>query len=370
MELVPVREFADRGTKWLLESPENVLGLLQILDENLSKQIDFSRLHDEKKSFILDNLRKQESDLVFTAPFLDEDDGTEGEVLIYILIEHQSEPDVSMGFRMLFYMTQIWDTQRREWERDDVPKSQWSFSPILPVLFYTGKPSWNTPISITDAMKQLPKPLERFAPSHDMLFLNVKATDKEKLTFYGHPFGWLLRVIQQENMSLEELASELELAIAQLDKLPDSESNQWIRAMHYILLLIYNRRVPEEHTKLTDIVANAVQDRKRREEVSKMGRTIAQALIEEGMEIGVEKGMEIGVEKGMEIGVEKGMEIGVEKGVIQTKQEDLIELIQFRFQSIRPEINEEIRSIQDVDRLTALFRRALSAKSIDELGIE
>jgi len=362
MELLPVREFADRGTKWLLESPENVLGLLQILDFNLSTKIDSSRLHDEKKTFILDNLRQQESDLVFTAPFRDEEDGTEGEVLIYILVEHQSEPDISMGFRMLFYITQIWDTQRREWEREDVPKSQWNFRPILPVLFYTGKSSWDIPISVTDAMKQLPKPLERFIPNHDTLFLNVKVTDKEKLTAYEHPFGWLLRIIQQENESLEELTNELELAISQLDKLPDSESNQWIRAMHYILLLIYNRRESEEHTKLTDIVTDAVQDRKRREEVSKMGRTIAQALIEEGMEIGVEKGMEIGVEK--------GMEIGVEKGIIQTNQERLIELIQFRFRDIRSKINDKIRSIQDVDRLTALFRRALSVNSIDELGIE
>jgi len=354
MELLPVREFADRGTKWLLESSENVSGLLQIIDFSLSTKIDFSRLHDEKKTFILDNLRQQESDLVLTAPFLDEENETEGEILIYILIEHQSEPDISMGFRMLFYMTQIWDTQRREWERDKVPKSQWNFKPILPVLFYTGKPSWDTPISVTDAMKQLPKPLERFVPSHDTLFLNLKATDKEKLTAYEHPFGWLLRVIQQEYESTEELVRELELTIQQLDKLPETESNQWIRAMHYILLLIYNRREPEEHVKLTDVVQNAVQDKKRREEVSKMGRTIAQALIEEGMEIGVEK----------------GMGIGVEKGIIQNKQEYLVELIQFRFQGIRPEINDKIRSIQDADKLTMLFRHALSANSIDELGFE
>ncbi len=182
--------------------------------------------------------------------------------------------------------------------------------------------------------------------NHDTLFLNLKATDKEKLTAYEHPFGWLLRVIQQENESLEELASELKLAIEQLDRLPDSERNQWVRAMHYILLLIYNRREPEEHRQLTDIVADAVQDRKRREEVSKMGRTIAQELIEEGVEI------------------------GVEKGIIQTNQERLIELMQFRFQSISPEINDKIRNIQDVDGLTELFRRALRASSIDELGIE
>jgi len=77
-----------------------------------------------------------------------------------------------------------------------------------------------------------------------------------------------------------------------------------------------------------------------------MGRTIAQALIEEGMEI------------------------GVEKGIIQTNQERLIELMQLRFQNIKPETNAKIRSIQDADRLTTLFRCALSAKSVDELGIE
>jgi hypothetical protein len=68
--------------------------------------------------------------------------------------------------------------------------------------------------------------------------------------------------------------------------------------------------------------------------------------------------------------IEEGMEIGVEKGIVQTKQEDLIELIQFRFQDIKPGINDKIRSIQDVDRLTSLFRRALGTNSIEELGIE
>jgi len=70
-----------------------------------------------------------------------------------------------------------------------------------------------------------------------------------------------------------------------------------------------------------------------------MGRTIAQALIEDG----------------------------VEKGIIQTKQEYLIELIRFRFQNISPEVDGRIRNIRDVDRLTAIFRRALSANSISEL---
>ena len=105
--LLPVREFPDSGAKWLLSAPENVLGLIQILDAEIASRLDVSRLRDEKANFVLDSLRKQISDKVFTVPFKDATCETEREVIIIILIEHQSKPIKSMGFRMLFYMTLI-----------------------------------------------------------------------------------------------------------------------------------------------------------------------------------------------------------------------------------------------------------------------
>ena len=85
----------------------------------LVAHLDFSQLVHINRSFIPDNLREQESDIVYSVPFRSESK-TE-ELLIYILIEHQSTVDVTMGFRVLFYMTQIWDFQRREWESNNVP---------------------------------------------------------------------------------------------------------------------------------------------------------------------------------------------------------------------------------------------------------
>jgi hypothetical protein len=133
-----VREFPDSGAKWLLSAPENVFGLVQILDAKIASRppLHPPRIRegkrggrDEKTSFVLDSLRKQESDLLFTVPFFDATCETEREVQIYILIEHQSKPVMSMGFRMLFYMTLIWDEQRRKWERNEVPESEWRFRP-------------------------------------------------------------------------------------------------------------------------------------------------------------------------------------------------------------------------------------------------
>ncbi len=111
--LLPVREFPDRGTKWLLETPENTQCLLRIISPSLADCINFSKLRELRTTFIPDDLRKQESDLIFLAPFLEHAQDVEREVMIYILIEHQSKPRWEMGFRMLFYMTQIWDKQRR-----------------------------------------------------------------------------------------------------------------------------------------------------------------------------------------------------------------------------------------------------------------
>ncbi|MBC8232723.1 Rpn family recombination-promoting nuclease/putative transposase [bacterium] len=339
--LLPVREFPDRGTKWLLETPENVECLLRIISVSLADCIDFSRLRDLKTTFIPDNLRKQESDLVFLAPFVEQKQGSEQEVMIYILIEHQSKPSWEMGFRMLFYMTQIWDRQRRAWVAEDVPETQWRFRPILPVLFYTGKANWKAPLSVT-ALMDLPEELEAFVPQHRTLFLNLKNAEPEKLVAEGHPFGWVLRVIQKEYAKKEGFVEALRLAVSHLDKLSEEEKNQWEKLMYYLVLLILHRRDEEEQPEFISLVNETVKDYNRREEVAKMGRTAAQALMEEG-------------------------EI---RGVLRARREDLLKFIRGKFQSVPTFVEQKILTIRDVNKLSVLIDNVISANSIDEISIE
>ena len=140
----PIHHFPDRSARWLLQDKENVRGLIEIVAEQIAAHIDFNRLTQHNRSLISDTLREQESDLIFSVPF---HSGSEtDELIIYILIEHQSTVDPTMGFRVLFYMTQIWDAQRRRWESDKVPKSEWRLRPILPIIFYTGTARWHAPL--------------------------------------------------------------------------------------------------------------------------------------------------------------------------------------------------------------------------------
>jgi len=345
--LLPVREFPDRGTKWLLESPEHVAGLLQILAPELASRLDFSRLEEQKTSFVLESLRTQESDLLFLVPFKGVTGDGERELLIYILIEHQSTPIMSMGFRILFYMTLIWDRQRQEWQRAGLPESEWRFRPILPLLFYTGDKEWDTPLSVT-ALMDVPAELERFIPHHDTLFLNLNATAPEKLTEKEHPFGWILRILQKEKAPLEALESELRQAIGNLDRLTTHQQMQWLQAIHYILLLIYHRRAPEEHHQLTQIVSQSVQTRQRQQEVSHMERTIAQAFIEEGEQRGIER--------------------GIERGQVETTQANTLDVLNARFTvppSTVAELTARLQQIQDLSVLRNLLTDAVKAESLD-----
>ena len=69
---IPIEHFPDRSARWLLQDKENVRGLLEIVAGELVELIDFSQLAQINRSFIPDNLRAQESDLVFSVPLHDD----------------------------------------------------------------------------------------------------------------------------------------------------------------------------------------------------------------------------------------------------------------------------------------------------------
>jgi hypothetical protein len=204
-----IHDFPDRAIRWLLETPDNVRGLLSVVVAGLAKRIDYSRIQRLDRTFIADNFRKREADLVFTAPFTDETEGSIGEVIIYILLENQSTFDPTMSFRILSYMLRIWELQRDRFESEKIPLNQWRFHPILPVVFYTGEQQWNELLDIRHLI-DLPASLEEYIPRHKIVFFNLKDTPSEKLVEHNHPLGWVLQVMQIEKADTEEFKGDRE----------------------------------------------------------------------------------------------------------------------------------------------------------------
>ena len=79
-----------------------------------------------------------------------------------------------------------------------------------------------------------------------------------------------------------------------------------------------------------------------------MAQTMAEHLIERGKET-------------------QGIEQGIEQGETRAKQEALIKLLRFRFDSVPESVTNQITLIQSLSRLDLLFEKVLTAQTIDEI---
>lgn len=335
-----IREFNDRGTLWLLEDPENARGLLQILEPSLAETLDFGRAERINRSFIPADLHKQESDLIFRVPFVTGADDT-AEVWVYVLLEHQSRPDPEMALRVLSYMLQLWEAQRREWQDAHRSAEQRRLPPVVPIVFYTGEDAWNSPIQLLQMM-DAPDALARFVPQWETLFLNLRRTSPEALTQMGTAVGWALRVLQAEQEPLAALERVLSEAMQQLETLSEDLQGQWLRVMWYFLLLSFHRRPREEYAILSEEIKQQASASKFRvrEEINVMSQTMAEYVQEQA----------------------------AERASKQATRNTLRMVLAARFGKIPTDVEAAIEKA-DVETMNAWAQTAATAQTLDEVGI-
>ena len=100
------------------------------LPEPLGAAIDLRTLTVVKESFIDEQLRNYFSDMLFHAR---RKQG--GDVLIYILLEHKSLPDVMVALQLFLYLARIWQPYFQDKQRP-LPL-------VFPVVFYHGTEKWS-----------------------------------------------------------------------------------------------------------------------------------------------------------------------------------------------------------------------------------
>lgn len=344
-----VRQFPENGILFLLEEPGNVRDLLSIVAHRIAPCIDFNRLQRRPHRFVLKSFRKRESDLVFEVPFRTKGERRRRPITIYILIEHQSQPDLLMGFRLLLYMMLIWDTQRAEWEKSHGSYAGFRLRPILPLVFYTGSQKWES-IGDLVSITELGEKFEDFIPRYSPLFLNLGATPTAQVIKRGGWLGWLLWVMQHRAAKLEEFQAVVREAVQQLEGMPFEEKGRWLDLISYLEALIFHYRNPKEASKLQRVIEDSIGDVQFHEEVKSMGKTAAQALEERGMK--------------------KGLMRGFRRGEIRSKQKTLIRLLQLKFGKVPGNIVEKVESAEDSHRLDQWLDAFATARALEDVGIE
>jgi hypothetical protein len=343
-----VRQFKENGMKLMLEHPANVRDLLRLLHVRWLEEIDFDHLVQIKTTFIRRDYRHLESDIVLIAPLVGKG-RSRRKLLIYILIEHQSEPDRLMPLRLADSQLQIFRYQVRQWSRKHRSLAGVQLLPVLPVVLYTGLRHWPQVGTLVDLMARGDEFRAVTPVVERPLFLNLPDVDAAFLEREGGFFGWLLRLVQQRKTRMAEFQSLLERVVDHLEGLAPVERQRWLDLLSYIGAMIYHERSPSEHPRLHQTVERSVQTDELRQEVSAMGKTMADVLIEKGER--------------------KGQRKGERKAAIQTRQQMLVRLLYKRFGDVPDSVVRTVQATADVEQLDDWLDRFAMADSLDDLEI-
>ena len=109
------------------------------------------------------------------------------ELYLIALIEHQSEADADMSFRLLRYMVYVWTDYAATQEKlhPGITKSKdFLYPPILPIIYYEGTGQWTSALHFKDRVF-MSDIFEEFIPDYKYLVIPLNKYSQEDLIEKG-----------------------------------------------------------------------------------------------------------------------------------------------------------------------------------------
>ncbi|HEX5273605.1 MAG TPA: Rpn family recombination-promoting nuclease/putative transposase [Gemmataceae bacterium] len=341
-----VRHFRENGLKMLLHHPGNVRELMTLRDPDRSARMDFTRLTVAKDTFVAADYRHLACDLVVKVPYRTRLGGRRRTLTLYILIEHQSEPDLVMMLRVLDYLVQVYKAQVRSATREGQRlRADFRLDPVLPIVLYTGERGWEAMTTLIELVEGGNADFAEVVPQLRPLFLNLSATPPAELEAAGGFLGWVLELLRARHGPRDEYSATTDRVVSQLEAMAETERERWMLFLSYIDAMVYHDRPDAEHKRLREIVLNAIRSDPRRREVEAMMKTHADVLREEGRKEGRQ----------------------AEK--CESRQEILLSQLRERFGRVPRPVVQVIRTTNDISRLNEWLVKFATAHTLEDMGI-
>ena len=287
----------DRLFRAVFSDAAEAASLLQAaVPRELRENVDWDSLRLVEGTFVDDDLRQSESDLLFEADYGKETERHgkgKDRLRLYLLFEHQSTPDVWMRYRLLKYCCRIWDAD----QRDDPRRTE--LRPVVPLVFYQGGRAWQHSTEFADlfpvAVRDWP-----WVPRFEHVLLDQTRLDPGDVV--GAPMGRIVQLLMMAAFG-RHAGTALETAANLAASLVSVGTVDYIRT-----IAVYLFSMPEK------AVADAFDEALRRHQGGQ-GEGImsyAQELLEEGWAKGRAAGKAEGKEEGREEGLQRGKVEAVE----------------------------------------------------------
>jgi hypothetical protein len=299
--------------------PANAASALRaVLPPPLTARLDLGRLAPVPGSFVDESLRWRHSDLLFTAPLEGRD------AFVYVLMEHQSRTDPLMPYRMLAYVTRIWDKYVR-----DHPGAR-QLPAVIPLVVHNGRSRWSGPVQVAGLIDLPPaarQQLRALLPHFEVLLDDLAALDAPQLCDRQlTPAALITLLLLKTAPGSRQIRAQLRPWSAQLRALLDSPGGD----KTFIALLTYIESVTETpDSELRDLAASLGPD------AEEAYMTTAEMLRAEGE--------------------------------ARRAADDTILVLESRGLHPTPAQREKIQACQDTATLNARFKRSLTAAAVGDI---
>lgn len=331
----------DGGYKLLFSHPRMVADLLRgFVHQPWVAGLDFSTLERVNPSYIGDDLKHREEDVVWR---LRPRGG--GWLYVYLLFEFQSTVDRFMAVRALAYVALLYQDLIRRGELTPDGK----LPPVVPLVLYNGRRRWWAAREVSRLIARLPGGLDVFRPRLRYLVLDENALSLAPLSGAlnsGAPNVAASLVRLERSRGPEEVRAEVASLTASLAA-PDGRELRRAFATWLARVLLPGR--------LPGIRVPALA------ELREIKTMLAERVIE-----WTEQWKQDGLREGRSEGRKQGREEGRKQGLREGEARLLARLLEKRFGSLDAETHGLVEAA-DAATLLAWAERVLTARSLAEV---
>nr|WP_235595279.1 Rpn family recombination-promoting nuclease/putative transposase [Leptospira noguchii] len=281
----------DRLIRETLQNKEDAISFFKnSLPEKVIELLDLNRLELTQSSFISENLKEEQTDLLFQIPLK-----SGKKANIYLLFEHKSYLDDSIFSQLLGYISAIYKSLYRADKK---------YSVVIPFVFYHGERTWTLGNSFQNRfiLSKNEEVFKKYIPDFELELFDLSKVDLSRLE------SITLRVILGVVQKIWEGDTSFLSHLGEVFELLTGLKNESKRVEIFQKLFLYIFNVREiEPTEITSLLSHSRYNR----EYEDLAMTTAEKLRKEGEIKGEIKGKIKGKIEDAKIMFKEGFELNV-----------------------------------------------------------
>ena len=171
----------------------------------------------------------------------------DSEIYLIALIEHQSENDFDMSFRILRYIVFIWTDYAAQQEKlhKGITKSKaFLYPPILPIVYYEGTSTWSAPLNFKNRVF-LSDVFGDYIPSFNYLVVPLNKYSKQDLIEKNDELSLIFLINQLQSSS--EFHNLKDIPKEYTEHLTDNTPDYLLKIIGKVIaVLLHKLNLPDE----------------------------------------------------------------------------------------------------------------------------